>query len=124
MAGIAGCAGLALIGPDDGASPLCPSRALFGVDCPGCGCLRGLGALMRGRIGDALDHNLLLLAIVPALIVAYAAWAASAFGWTRPAKFPMSPRALLVVATVVVAFTVVRNLPFGGFVEYLGSGLS
>lgn len=124
LAGVAGCAALAFLQPDDVGPALCPIRALFGMDCPGCGSLRGLGALMSGRIGDALDHNVLLVAIVPALIVVYAAWAASAFGWTRPLKLPLGPRALLVAATVVLSFTVVRNLPLGGFVEYLGSGLS
>ena len=41
--------------PDKGgAYPLCPSKALFGVDCPACGGLRGTNALLHGRIGEAL----------------------------------------------------------------------
>jgi hypothetical protein len=108
-----------LMDPDKGgAYPLCPSKALFGVDCPACGGLRGTNALLHGRIGEALDHNLLLPLLLAAIAVGFGSWSLPPL-LGRPAWHVRIPRwlaATLIVA--VAAFTVARNLP--GF-EYLAS---
>ncbi|HEY3143753.1 MAG TPA: DUF2752 domain-containing protein, partial [Acidimicrobiales bacterium] len=78
----AGAAGLAaatgyvfLLDPDKGGVyPLCPSRVLFGIDCPLCGGLRGTNALLHGRIGEALNHNLLLPLYLGVAAVAMTLW--------------------------------------------------
>lgn len=109
---VAACAGLALVDPDGGSYPLCPTSALLGIDCPACGTLRGLHALSRGRLGEALDHNLLLLVAVPLGLLLWLGWAATALGRPRP-PVP-APRWLAPVAIgVALAFTVLRNLPGG-----------
>lgn len=102
-----------------GAYPLCPSRSLFGIDCPACGGLRGTHDLLRGDIVGALDHNLLL----PVLLVVYAVVIGL---WLRPlvgrAVRPVHvPRWLLATGAVVaIGFTVLRNLPVGSL-EFLAS---
>jgi hypothetical protein len=116
------CAGalVALVDPEGGAYPTCPTRALLGVDCPACGTLRGLHALARGRVSEALDHNLLLLLAVPLGVVAW-------FGWVRAAAgAPMATRAvprwaIALAVVVAIAFAVLRNLSLGGL-EWLDSG--
>jgi Protein of unknown function (DUF2752) len=103
-----------------GVYPLCPSRALFGVDCPACGGLRGTHDLLRGHVGQALDHNLLLPGFLAVLAVALALWLLPLVG--RPAGTLRLPRwATVGAAALVVAFSVARNLPLAPL-EFLGSG--
>lgn len=114
------CAVLALADPGDSGFPLCPTRALLGIDCPACGTLRGLHALFRGRPGQALDHNLLLLVAVPLGLLLWVGWVATAIG--RPGPDLRAPRWLVPVAVGgALTFTVLRNLP-GGALSWLGSG--
>lgn len=100
--------------------PLCPTKYVLGLDCPGCGGLRATHALLHGDVGTALDHNLLLVVLAP---LAFVAWAA----WLYTSARDMSPRlstalgrhsviAGRLLAILLVLFTVVRNV-----VPYLGS---
>jgi hypothetical protein len=125
LAALAGATALTgyvyLLDPDKGgAYPLCPSRTLLGIDCPMCGGLRGTNALLHGRIGEALDHNLLLPAILGVLAVLFGFWLLPLIG--RPARRLPVPRWLGVAAlTALVAFGIARNLPFDSL-SYLDSG--
>lgn len=118
---VAGFALVASVDPNrPGHYPVCPSRALFGVDCPACGTLRGLHALAHGHIATALDHNVLLAVAVPLAAIALVLACLPLIG--RPARTLRPPAGLVVAAlTVAVAFAVVRNLPIDA-VRYLGSG--
>jgi hypothetical protein len=102
--------------------PMCPTLALFGVDCPGCGGLRATHALANGDIATAMDHNLLFVVLVPVFIGLWVMWTYRAWTGVSP---PASPRraaisraAPIVVLMITMAFAVVRN-----FVPYLGSGV-
>ena len=120
LAGFAAFTGYVfLMDPDKGgAYPLCPSKVLFGIDCPACGGLRGTNALLHGRIGEALDHNLLLPLLLAAIAVGFGSWTLPPL-LGRPAWHVRLPRWLTAtLIVVVVAFTVARNLP--GF-DYLAS---
>ncbi len=105
------CAAIAVVDPNQsGRYPVCPTRALFGIDCPACGTLRGLHALSRGNLVDALGHNLLLLAAVPMGVAIVLHWVATALG--RPMRRLVVPRGALVAAiAVATAYAVARNLP-------------
>ena len=59
--------------------PPCPSKLLLGVDCPGCGGLRGTHDLLHGDVAGALDHNLLLIPFLAML---------GYFGWRLLAAGP------------------------------------
>jgi hypothetical protein len=125
---IAGLAGLAaatayvgLVDPSGGgAYPVCPSQALFGIDCPACGGLRGTHALLNGNVVGALDHNLLLPLLLALPAAALALWLLPLAG--RPSPRVRLPRWSLVAAGAVAAgFTVLRNLPVAAL-EFLASG--
>lgn len=99
--------------------PGCPFRLLTGLDCPGCGATRAVYALTQGDLVTALDHNVLVVALLPVLAVAWAGWLASTLGWReRPPTLPA--RVSMGLAVTVLVFWVVRNLPFAPFV-WLGS---
>jgi hypothetical protein len=109
------CAGalITLVDPEGGPYPACPTRALLGIDCPACGTLRGLHALSRGRVTEALDHNLLLVLAVPLGLVAWWGWVRAAAGAPVEAR-PMPRWAIGLAIVVAVAFAIVRNLSLGG----------
>jgi hypothetical protein len=91
----------------------CPFHALTGLYCPFCGGLRMVHDLLHGDLTAALHDNALA---VPAVIIGVAAW----LNWTicrwrgRPA--PSRPTWLSpVLIAVMIAWTVVRNLPWAPF---------
>jgi len=105
-----------------GVYPPCPTQALLGLDCPGCGGLRATYCLAHGDIAGALDHNLLFVVLVPVLIAGWGVWMYTAWTgrqpWsdrTRDTMVRVLPVALVIAFT---AYTIVRN-----FVPYLGSGV-
>lgn len=99
--------------------PLCPLKAVTGLDCPFCGGLRAVWSLLHGRIGEAADHNLLFTVAAPFLVAGWVWWLVAA-STGRPK--PTVPRWVTPVFLVVaVVFTVLRNLPA---FAWLGSGVS
>jgi hypothetical protein len=90
--------------------PLCPFHAMTGGQCPLCGGLRGVDALVHGRVLSAVHDNVLLVVGVPILGLWWLVWFLRArSGRPRPA-WPRGATAALI--GVAVVFTVVRNLPF------------
>ncbi len=97
--------------------PGCPFHELTGLWCPICGSTRAASALAHGDVVAALRHNALFL---PALSVAVWLWAAYALRAFVPsvaqARWACGPLGLLrrawpVLAVVVGAFFVLRNVP-------------
>lgn len=120
----AGLGYLAAVDPNQpGHYPLCPTKFLLGIDCPGCGMMRGTYDLLHGNVTGALDHNVLLALVVPLAIAAWVVWAWRSWTGRHPGTTRVQSRrrhhALIAALVVLVAFGVVRN-----FVPYLGSGLS
>jgi hypothetical protein len=124
IAGLAGCAVVFAVDPNEpGHYPLCPTRALLGIDCPGCGLMRGTYDLLHGDLAGAVDHNLLIPFLVPIVLVLWLGWLKRAGTGIRPAvtrgQFRRRNRLLLTGLALLLAFGVVRN-----FVPYLDSGSS
>ncbi len=120
---LAGLGYLAAVDPNEpGHYPLCPTQALFGVDCPGCGIMRGTHDLITGDIGGALDHNILLVVFVPLAVVLWIRWLLRSWRGEQDAvtyeQFRRRNTIMVVTLVLVLAFGVVRN-----FVPYLGSGI-
>lgn len=110
LGALGGCALVALVDPNQaGRYPTCPTQALLGMDCPVCGTLRGLHALSRGRVVEALDHNVLLALAVPLGLIVWWRWVRGALG--RPVAPMATPRWAVASAVALAAgFTVLRNL--------------
>jgi len=107
--------------------PLCPTKYLTGLDCPGCGGLRAVHSLMHGDVVGALDHNAMVVLLIPVVVLLWArslvrAWRGSPPPerdpwWTRPAV-------LWALVAAFAVFTVVRNIHGVAAFAWLGSSLS
>lgn len=96
---------------DSGSWGYCPFKvATGGLDCPGCGLLRGTRALTRGDVLGALDHNLLIFPILGMLAYAFYRWAAPTVGLRAPRWTP-GTRTIYAAGVALALFWVVRNLP-------------
>ena len=71
-----GCAVVWLANPTvaGGILPVCPTKALLGIDCPGCGSLRMIYSLLHLDFASAVHYNALGLVAVVLLVWAFAAW--------------------------------------------------
>ena len=92
--------------------PTCPFLFLTGRYCPGCGSLRAVHALVHGDLGAAIGLNVLTVLGAVVLAGMWARWAARS--WRGEARTTVAPPWVhYTLLVVVVAFGVVRNLPFG-----------
>ena len=95
--------------------PVCPLYAVTGFACPGCGLTRGFHALFHGDVTTALHFNVL----IPIWAVIFAAVAISlVLMAVRGRGLPfnkISPNWLWVLMVLMLAFGVLRNLPFYPF---------
>jgi hypothetical protein len=101
-----GCAAIALVDPGD---------------CPFCGGLRCVNALVRGDWLAAADHNVLLAVVLPLVALGWLVTLVRALQG-RPIRRPRIPPAGLIgIALFLVAFTVARNVGGPAWVEWLNS---
>lgn len=109
---VAGCAYVATHDPNDPSEPMlkCPTKLITGLDCPFCGGLRLVRALLTGQWSAAIHANLLLLVCLPFVLYAWTRWlVASVTGGAYSVRIPR--RAGYAVLAVALVWTVVRNLP-------------
>jgi hypothetical protein len=112
----------AVVNPNtSGAFPQCITKQFTGLDCPMCGGLRTVHALSRGDLTGALDHNALVVVLLPLVVAAWALWSARSLGVEVPrVRWPRwAPWAAIAFALV---FAVVRNTALPG-VAWLDSGV-
>ncbi|MDX1658847.1 MAG: DUF2752 domain-containing protein [Nitriliruptorales bacterium] len=109
--GLATVGALLVIDPNEaGHYPTCPFLAATGLQCPGCGTLRAIHALLHGDPVAAVGFNVLSVAMLPVLLWAWGGWTRSSLrGRPRAPTIP-APVVFAFVA-VVVAFWVLRNTP-------------
>lgn len=89
--------------------PPCPIFALTGLQCSGCGVLRGTHALLHGDVAAAWRLNPLWVALLPLLL--------GLLGWegARTVGVPLTPAKVPRILwwgmlVVVISFGVIRNL--------------
>jgi len=91
---------------------LCPLYATTGIYCPGCGGLRGVNDLTDGHVWQAASSNLLLVLAIPFALVVLGRWTYAAWTGRDVAAVPPMSRAVKTgLILLVVAFTLVRNVP-------------
>ncbi len=113
----AGGAILYLFPPGSGSFyPPCPFYFLTGLYCPGCGSTRCLHSLAHGKLFQAAAYNVLLVLALPFLL----AWAAN-YVWTGrkntgavPSR-PLPAWAIYSICAILVAYWVLRNVPYAPF---------
>jgi hypothetical protein len=97
--------------PGTGYYPSCPFHTLTGLNCPGCGTLRGLHQLTHGHLITALNYNALMVLSLPIVGYSFASYALVALrgkGLPKPFIKPVFIRGLFFV---IMAFWILRNIP-------------
>ncbi|WP_189703086.1 DUF2752 domain-containing protein [Streptomyces anandii] len=106
-----------MVDPNEpGHYPVCPLLRYAGIYCPGCGGLRSAHAFVHGDFAAALHDNALAVAGYLAFAVVWTVWAFRA-ARGRPLRLEPGPAHLWALGGLLLAFTVVRNLPFGGLLH-------
>ncbi|TCI99791.1 DUF2752 domain-containing protein [Aeromicrobium sp. IC_218] len=101
---------------DSGSYGYCPFLLLGDRPCPGCGGLRAANLLTNGDVVGAISSNLLAVVLVGVLAVAWVVWVVRRWRGEHGARMiVLSGRAGAVLIAAVVAFGIVRNLPFGAW---------
>ncbi|MEV5436329.1 DUF2752 domain-containing protein [Streptomyces sp. NPDC052682] len=118
LAAVAGAfAYVGAVDPNEpGHYPACPLLRLTGLYCPGCGGLRSAHAVVHGDLLAALHDNAAAVLGYLGCAVLWAVWVVHAVRG-RPLRIEPRPAHLWSVGALVLVFTVVRNLPFGGWLH-------
>ncbi|MEU4654204.1 DUF2752 domain-containing protein [Streptomyces sp. NPDC023723] len=101
---------------EPGHYPVCPLLRFTGVYCPGCGGLRSAHAFIHGDLPAALQANALAVVGYLALAALWTVWVVRAVRG-RPARLDLGPVHLWTLGGSLLVFTLVRNLPFGGWLH-------
>jgi hypothetical protein len=119
LVGVAGLGAAVLVHVRDphesGAYGYCPFLQLTGKPCPGCGGLRAVNDLTRADLAGAASSNVLAVALVAALAVAWVLWVARRLRGRRDAMITLDLQAGFALIVVVVAFGIFRNTPWGSW---------
>ena len=93
--------------------PKCPVYMLTGYQCPGCGSQRAFYHLIHGNFATAFRYNPLMPALVPyifsGIYLEYIANKANP-GIARLREILFGKWAILLMAIVIVLFTILRNV--------------
>ncbi|MDN0194817.1 DUF2752 domain-containing protein [Streptomyces sp. S.PNR 29] len=101
---------------EPGHYPVCPLLRYTGLYCPGCGGLRSAHAFVHGDFLTALHDNAAAVVGYLAFAVLWTVWVVGA-ARGRPLRFDVGPVPLWTAGALLLVFTVVRNLPFGGWLH-------
>lgn len=119
VAGVAaaGCLFVGLVDPTRTALlPTCPFKVVTGgLDCPGCGTTRAMHQLLNGNVTAAVGLNALALLALPYVLYSWLAWALPTVSSVRLPVVRLPAKAIYGLVGLVVAWWVVRNLPWAPF---------
>ncbi|MGP4083592.1 DUF2752 domain-containing protein [Streptomyces sp. KR55] len=101
---------------EPGHYPVCPLLQYTGLYCPGCGGLRSAHAVVHGDVAVALQANALAVAGYLLFALLWTLWTVRA-ARGRPLRIDLRPAQAWTAGALLLVFTVVRNLPFGGWLH-------
>lgn len=101
---------------EPGHYPVCPLLRFTGLYCPGCGGLRSAHAFVHGDLAAALQANAPAVVGYLVLAVLWTVWVVRA-ARGRPLRIDLAPAHLWTLGACLLVFTVVRNLPSGGWLH-------
>lgn len=90
--------------------PLCVLNHLTGLECPGCGAIRSVHALLDGDLLLALRNNALITVAIPLIAIGLLTWAVRRVRGLRTDLMP-SRAVLLALVSIAVLYAVLRNIP-------------
>ncbi|MGC9540249.1 DUF2752 domain-containing protein [Streptomyces sp. UG1] len=103
---------------EPGHYPACPLLQYTGIYCPGCGGLRSAHAVVHGDFLAALQDNALAVVGYVLFAVVWTVWVVRVVRGRRPLRMiELGPAHQWAVGALLLVFTVVRNLPFGGWLH-------
>ena len=91
--------------------PVCTFHRVTGWQCPGCGSLRAVHNLLHGHLATAFQFNPLLVLSLPALGWFAGRQVYQGITGRRLRPLEVRPAWIWILFTVVIVFTLVRNLP-------------
>ncbi|WP_329044368.1 DUF2752 domain-containing protein [Amycolatopsis sp. NBC_01488] len=118
VGGLGVCCAAVLIGDPTtpgGWLPVCPTKLLFGIDCPGCGGMRMAYSLMHGDLPAALHYNAVSLVVVLLFVWSTIAWTVGRLRGRFVGSWLHWRWTPLTFGVVFVVWFVIRNLPFAPF---------
>lgn len=98
-----------------GPLPVCPTKLLLGIDCPGCGSMRMIYSVLHGDLAAAVHYNAVALVALPLLAWVWVTWTRGrlrgrpAYSWQHWRWVPQ------VVLVVFAVWFVIRNIPVAPF---------
>jgi|GEM_PF-36341 len=95
--------------------PGCQFNLLTGLYCPGCGSTRAYHALTHGHLLAALRMNALAVSVLPLLIAGMVSQTRHARRGTPYKALLYSPRLAWTITAIIIAFGILRNLPWRPF---------
>ncbi len=95
---------------EPGSYPTCPSLALTGHYCPGCGSLRALSSVSSLDLAGAWDMNPLAVVMLPVLAGYWLGWVRRA-ATGRPRTWLAPPWVLWALLALILVYWVARNVP-------------
>lgn len=118
LAAVAGAfAYVGAVDPNEpGHYPVCPLLQYTGLYCPGCGGLRSAHAFVHGDLAAALHANAMAVLAYLGFAVLWTVWVVRA-ARGRPTRLDLGSAHLWTLGGLLLVFTVVRNLPFGGWLH-------
>lgn len=109
---------LYLFNPANGAGyPACPFRMITGLQCPGCGSLRGLHQLLHGHPLASFELNPLLVITLPFLLVMLFLSTRAAIAGRPLPKFFIPAKYIWAFLGLVLCFWIFRNTSLYPFVS-------
>jgi hypothetical protein len=91
--------------------PLCPVYFVLHLQCPGCGGMRALAALLHGHLREALHRNALITLMLP-LVSGYGGVLYWRFLQRKALRWPQVPSPAIYAGLALAAvFAIERNLP-------------